>query len=140
MLDLFAGTGALGIEAISRGAAHCDFVEKSRATAETIRANLDMLGLQERARVLVGDAVDMAATTSERYELILADPPYASSVFETLPGIIAARDLLLPRGLFVLEHAGHMKIVPPAGLDPVVERSFGDTGIIIFRQSTRGPL
>lgn len=135
VLDLFAGTGALGIEAISRGAVHCDFVEKNRGTAEVIGANLDLLGLRDSARVLVGDVIDMVATTSDRYDLILADPPYASTVFDALAGIIAARGLLVPRGLFVLEHPGHMRPSAPEGLESIAERSFGDTGIAVYRQS-----
>lgn len=71
--DLFAGTGALGIEALSRGAAHATFVERDRRAAEVVRANLDTLGMAERATVVVGSALSFAAAV----DLAFADPPYA---------------------------------------------------------------
>lgn len=72
--DLFAGSGALGIEALSRGAAHCTFVERDRAALEAIDENLAVLGLRDRSRVRVGDAVALARSVDA--ELVFADPPY----------------------------------------------------------------
>ena len=83
--DLYAGSGALGIEALSRGAAHCTFVERDRAAIRTLRGNLDHLGLTDVSRVVTGDALAMAGTIS--VDLVLADPPYQ---FEAWPELLAA--------------------------------------------------
>ena len=79
MLDLFAGSGALGIEALSRGAEKAVFVERSRDAARCIRENLEKLGLEEGARVREGDAYEYLLTADESFDLIMADPPYASN-------------------------------------------------------------
>jgi 16S rRNA (guanine966-N2)-methyltransferase len=83
--DLFAGSGALGIEALSRGAAHCTFVERDRTALRTLRANLEALGLDDRSRVVAGDAVVLAARLD--VDLVLADPPYD---FGAWPELLAA--------------------------------------------------
>ena len=75
VLDLFAGSGALGLEALSRGAASATFVESDRAALEAIDRNLEKLGLQG-ARIVRGDAVEYLAKTSDRYDVVFIDPPY----------------------------------------------------------------
>lgn len=75
--DLFAGSGALGLEALSRGAAHCLFVEQDRAAVDVIRANITALGAQARSRVEVGSVMQLLAASAP-LDLILADPPYQS--------------------------------------------------------------
>lgn len=78
--DLFAGTGALGIEALSRGAAHATFVERDRRALAALRANLDATGLGDRATVVAGDVerwVDDEVAAGRRVDVVLADPPYA---------------------------------------------------------------
>jgi 16S rRNA (guanine966-N2)-methyltransferase len=101
VIDLYAGSGALGIEALSRGAERCVFVESSREACRTIGANLDKLGL--RATVLCQDAIRALAAERGPYDLILADPPYDFTAYEKLaPGF--AR-LLAPDGLAVLQTA-----------------------------------
>jgi 16S rRNA (guanine966-N2)-methyltransferase len=72
--DLFAGSGALGIEALSRGAAHCTFVERDRQALRILRENLDRLGLSDRSTIVAGDAVARAHALD--VDLVLADPPY----------------------------------------------------------------
>jgi 16S rRNA (guanine966-N2)-methyltransferase len=74
VVDLFAGSGALGIEALSRGAAHCTFVERDRNALRTLRDNVDALDLDDRSRVVPGDA--MALARGIVADLVLADPPY----------------------------------------------------------------
>lgn len=74
VVDLFAGSGALGIEALSRGAAHCTFIERDRTALRTLRDNVEALGLDDRSRVVPGDA--MVLTRGIVADLALADPPY----------------------------------------------------------------
>jgi 16S rRNA (guanine966-N2)-methyltransferase len=81
VLDLFAGSGALGLEALSRGAAAVDFVEVSNKSADTIRANAEKLGVEERVRVYRGDALRFAGRLEEgAYDVALADPPYTTDL------------------------------------------------------------
>lgn len=75
VLDLFAGTGAMGIEALSRGAAHCVFVEADRAALAVLRTNLQQLGVADKSTVISGDAV-MQASQQQGIDLLIADPPY----------------------------------------------------------------
>ena len=83
VLDLFAGSGALGIEALSRGAAHCTFIERDRTALWTLRDNVEALGLTERARVVPGDA--MVLGRGIEADLALADPPYG---FDQWPDVL----------------------------------------------------
>ena len=80
--DLYAGTGAVGIEALSRGAAHCTFVERDRTALGALEENLDNLGLTDRSRVMRGDATQIAATLD--VDIVFADPPYDFDGWETL--------------------------------------------------------
>jgi 16S rRNA (guanine966-N2)-methyltransferase len=95
VLDLFAGSGALGIEALSRGAAAATFVERSPRALAALRANIEALGLAGRARVLEGDAVAALRGRGE-YDLVFLDPPYAAAgslegpLARGLPGLLAA--------------------------------------------------
>ena len=75
VIDLFAGSGALGIEALSRGAAHCTFIERDRFALDALRANIETLELGERSSVIRGDALEFANTDGDA-TLLLADPPY----------------------------------------------------------------
>lgn len=95
--DLYAGSGALGIEALSRGAAEAVFVERDRAALRVLRHNLDRLGLGDRARVRQGDAFALAGQISA--DLVLADPPYE---FDAWPDLLARLD-----GGFVVAESGH---------------------------------
>jgi 16S rRNA (guanine966-N2)-methyltransferase len=93
-LDLWAGTGALGIEALSRGASRCTFVERDRGAAAVLRDNLRTLGLEGRSRVVVGDAIAAAATPAD---VVLADPPYGEEPWSELLTAVRA-DIVVIEG------------------------------------------
>jgi len=101
VLDLFGGTGALGIEALSRGAAHAVFVEHHRATAEILRANLERCRLAEQATVITSDAdawlsrLDLTPGSTDTFDLALLDPPYAFEEWPTLLGKIPATTVVV---------------------------------------------
>jgi 16S rRNA (guanine966-N2)-methyltransferase len=135
VLDLFAGTGALGIESLSRGAAHCDFVESDRKAVAVIRDNVTALGLAGRSRVVQRDVMKYLAESADAYDLIFADPPYAATIFERLVHDIVASGKLAADGPFILEHSSAMRGLAAAGATVVVERTFGETGITIFGKS-----
>lgn len=134
VLDLFAGTGALGIEALSRGASWCDLVDRDRAACATIRQNLTLAGFQERARVVCLPAERALERLEGPYTLILVDPPYAEEAAIAAVERLAASPLVGPETTLVLEHA--WRRLPPDGFGPLelaTRRRHGDTGISIYR-------
>ena len=103
VLDLFAGTGQLGIECLSRGAAEAVFAERRPDALKLIRENLKVTELSDRARVVAGDSMEFLSTTKEKFDIILLDPPYASGLLEEALKLIAKRDLLNPHGIVTAE-------------------------------------
>jgi 16S rRNA (guanine966-N2)-methyltransferase len=127
--DLFAGSGALGIEALSRGAASAHFVESDRRAAETITANLDTLSLADRATV-VRRPVDAAiADLPASLDLVLADPPYTFDGWAELLGRLLP--LLAEDAVVVVESDRSLAL--PAGWEKVRERSYGGTVVLFAR-------
>ena len=107
VLDLFAGTGQLGIECLSRGAASAVFVDQRRDAVELVRKNLKLTGLTERARVVQGQALEFlerAQNQGGRFDLVFLDPPYASGLLEAALERLTGFDILNPRGIIVAEH------------------------------------
>ena len=88
-MDAFAGSGALGIEALSRGAAHCTFIERDRDALEVLKRNIDMLGLTDRATIVRGDAMQQLASVKGA-TLIVADPPYEFVKWHELLDLVQA--------------------------------------------------
>lgn len=126
VLDLFAGSGALGIEALSRGASAAVFVESERSALAAIRTNLAGTGLADRAEVVAGDAVRFCATTARRFDLGLADPPYA---FDAWPQLAA----VLPADMIVAESDRIVEL--GAGWAVTRERRYGGTVVVFGRRA-----
>ena len=103
VLDLFAGTGQMGIEALSRGASSCVFVDMRRDAAALVRENLAVCGLSDRAQVVCGDAMGYLASVRAPFDLVFLDPPYGDEVLERAIAHIARFDILAPRGIIVAE-------------------------------------
>jgi len=140
VLDLYAGTGALGLEALSRGAARCVFVEKGRDALAALKKNIDALGVAPRCSVLSG-TVEKATRTldpAEPFELIFCDPPYADvrsgTATRALAAIVARVGHLHGGIRVVLEHASEDS--PPAlpNLGPGSTRRYGDTSLTFYAQ------
>ena len=104
VLDLFAGTGQLGIECLSRGAESAVFIDQSPKAVALIRDNLRLTNLEARAAVLQADALDFLSRTRERFDLLFLDPPYASGLLDEAIKRAAAFDILKPRGIIVAEY------------------------------------
>ncbi len=128
VLDLFAGTGALGIEAISRGARRCDFVETRPASIHALKANVVALGLRPQTRLFKKDALPFAAALSrDAYDLAFVDPPYGSRM---LDHVISAWVRSGFARVLVAEHArAH---VLPVGAETL---TVGDTAVTIYRRA-----
>ena len=142
VLDLFAGTGALGLEALSRGAAHATFVDSARAAVTAIRGNLRALGLDDRATVIAGDAVASAARHAPPapWRLGFVDPPYRSDLAVRAVAGLPAHHLTAD-AVIVIEHDRHN--APPDLLGSLLrtdQRRYGDTLISFFapRAAPRG--
>ena len=112
VLDLFAGTGQLGIEALSRGAAGAVFVEQRREAAALIRENLKLTGLEAAARVVPGDALAFLSSCRERFDLILLDPPYASNLLQNAVKLISQFDILSNHGIMICESSSDWDMPP----------------------------
>lgn len=134
VLDLFAGSGALGLEALSRGAASCRFVERDRAALEAIRTNVAALGEEARATVERGSATTVLrrlAAAGEQFDLVLVDPPYAA--FPSLAAAIA-RDIpavLGPSGRVVVETSAEQAFAIP-GLEERYNRRIAAARLVIL--------
>ena len=111
VLDLFAGTGQLGIEALSRGAESAVFVERRKDALQAIRENLEACGFSDRARVVNGDAMSYLKS-GEKFDLIFLDPPYASGLLQQALEDIARFDICRRHGIIVAESAAD-KTLPP---------------------------
>jgi 16S rRNA (guanine(966)-N(2))-methyltransferase RsmD len=139
VLDLFAGSGAGGIEALSRGAAAAIFVERDAAAARVIDENLRATGLSEKARVIRGDAIAYlkTAATNAPFDLVLLDPPYAESgLLEAALARLGAADqpLLASDAWVVAKHFWRTPPPPAAGLlASVRNRRFGETALTFYR-------
>ncbi len=120
--DLFAGTGALGLEALSRGAAHVTFVETSGKTL--LRDNIAALGVEDKTTVLTLDAAALPAA-AQPYDLILMDAPYGEELTQRAIDAVAAKGWLTAQGLIVAETAKGENITPPAGLEIEDVRAYG---------------
>ena len=132
VLDLFAGTGALGLEAISRGARYADFVETGPPSLHALKANIAALRVREKTRVFKKDALPFAAALEpERYDIAFVDPPYGSRMLDrVIESWVANR---FARVLVVEYATGHA--LPPAA-DAFVfdKRIFEDTAVTIYKR------
>ena len=133
VLDLFAGTGQLGIECLSRGAASAVFVDRRADAVKLIRENLKATSLTDRAKVVSGDSVEFLKSLREKFDLIFLDPPYEAGLLEPA---IAKFDILSPHGIIVAEHpAGR---VLPALTEPYRLHKtyrYGKIALSVYRRS-----
>ena len=130
VLDLFAGTGALGLEALSRGASFVTFVEQDGRVLDYARQNARALGVEEQGLFVQSDAVAFLEYHSGApLDFIMADPPYTLEAMRRLPDLALAR--LAPHGVFTLEHDTHHFFDEHPGLD--TSRPYGRTIVSVFR-------
>ena len=105
VLDLFAGTGQMGIEALSRGAAHCTFVDLRREAAAVVRENLAHTALAGQGQVVQGDYLAFLTGCREKFDLIFLDPPYGTGLLEKALEAIAKIDIVTENGIIICESA-----------------------------------
>lgn len=140
VLDIFAGTGALGIEALSRGAAECVFVDSSRVSHRLVRENLRRCGIEEggsgspKATLVPGDFHRALTLLSGTFDVILMDPPYRKGLWADAFRIIAEEGLLAPGGVIVCEHRKEEELPEEiCGFTREKERRYGISKLSIYR-------
>lgn len=136
LLDLFAGSGALGIEALSRGAAAVTFVEQDAATRRILQTNLERCGLAERGRILglaAQAGVRRLAGEGVRFDGLFMDPPYGRELVDQLLGMVAEQGILTPGGWAVAEHAADDRLREAYGdLRLTTAKRYGNTVLSLF--------
>jgi len=140
VLDVFAGTGALGIEALSRGAASAYFVERDGRALQALHRNLKELALVSRARVVGTDgyaALRQLSAEGVRFGWVFIDPPYAAGVVTSVLEVLSGGNLLASGGIIIVEH--DKRNVPPDSVCDIHltdRRFYGDTGVSFYRSET----
>ena len=131
VLDVFAGSGALGIEAISRGARHCIFVEKN---ARHLRTNLSKLTSKSQARIIAEDfRRALRRLKNQEFDVIFADPRYNKNYVQPTLNEIVRYDLLAREGVVVIEHSPSEEFTIPDTLEKIKQRKYGDTRISFIK-------
>lgn len=138
VLDLFAGTGALGLEAVSRGAAFALFVEEDVVARGLVRRNIETLGLTGRTRIFRRDATRLGdAGTVSPFDLVFADPPYGAGMGETALAAALAGGWLKPAAICVLEESTKAPVIVPDGFEELERRVVADS-TLLFLQAPSG--
>ncbi|MCP4197060.1 MAG: 16S rRNA (guanine(966)-N(2))-methyltransferase RsmD [Proteobacteria bacterium] len=142
VLDLFAGSGALGLEALSRGAAYAVFVEQSKPVQEVVRRNISQLGFDAVAKLIAGEAtrtLKLLEKRGESFDLVFLDPPYGPSKKPNQPSLldrtlleIASKSLLRSAGIVVAEHPRETTLDFPDTLRKLSTKGYGDTGLTVL--------
>ncbi len=134
VLDAFAGSGALGLEALSRGAAHATFLDSDPAAIRLIGENLRKLGETAAARVIRADAA-RPPPGREPCDLVFLDPPYRSGLAGPALAALAEAGWLEPDAIATVELANSEDLIPPPGFEAIDERRYGAAKIVILRRS-----
>lgn len=134
VLDAFAGTGAIGLEALSRGAREAVFIERDRIAQKVLANNIRMLGVGDRTSLIKAPVASWSETAStELFDLIFADPPYHDVQLSTVSRLVK---YLNPKGLMILSHPGRESAPTVNGVVVVDNRSYGDAALAFYRLAT----
>lgn len=134
VLDLYAGTGGFGLEALRRGAAKVVMVEKDRRRSNSLKQAIAENSALQAGEVIAADAIASLSRLQEAFDVVFADPPYADNPFEKLAEKLAGNGLVADNGTVMLEHF-HRTELPDvmAGLELVTRRRYGDAAVSIYR-------
>lgn len=135
VLDAFAGSGALGIEALSRGADHADFIEHDRAAFRVLETNLKNLGLKDSTQAFKADTPRQLARLDAPYDLILLDPPYNKGLIERTLPLISKEALLSAQGTIALLHSSEESPAIPEAFSTIKTRTYGATAVTLLEWS-----
>ena len=136
ILDLFAGSGALGLEALSRGASFAVFADGWKDACNLVRENLKLSRLADKARVVNSDYLSFLATTKEQFDIVFLDPPYAEIFLENALNKISEIDILSDRGIIICERPAEKELdLEIPGLQRCKDHRYGKTWITVFRKA-----
>ena len=133
VLDLFAGSGSLGIEALSRGASHATFVETNPDALEYIGQNLQTLGCDNAAEIIAMDAMHFLRRSQNQFDLVFADPPYAYEEAGNIPSIVFQDKILKRHGYLLIEHATTLTFTSTSSYQAGPAKKFGRTMVTFFQ-------
>jgi 16S rRNA (guanine966-N2)-methyltransferase len=139
VLDLFAGSGSLGMEALSRGAQHVTFVEKSWKSLEVLEKNVRALGCENRSTRYQADVFWYLKNANATFDLVFADPPYKLATIGTIPNAIYDSHVLSDGVYVVMEHSRESKIDLDEQRYDIVTKSFGQTNVLILKAKISSP-
>ena len=134
VLDLFAGSGALGIEALSRGAVHAVFVDKSSSSLDTVQKNLNLAHFEEKASLVLSDFTAYLNRCAEKFNIIFLDPPYAAGFLELALKAIHENGILAPGGLIVCELDSTDEVICPREYTLYRNKKYGKARILIMKE------
>jgi len=135
VLDLFSGSGSLGIEALSRGAGRVDFVEHERRSCAIIKENLTKTGFTEQAHIYCCSAKSAVNFLKKEYDIILMDPPYSDSAIGGFLEKLASSELVGEKTTLVTTHSSRLSLAPSyAGLKLIKENRHGDSSISVYQK------
>mgnify|MGYP006279194685 CR=1 FL=1 len=134
VLDLFAGFGGLGLEAISRGANMATFVEKNYKNARIIKENIELCKFQDRTNLEVKDVFSFVTNTPDKYDNIFMDPPYNQGYEDKTLQIIYENEIIKQNGLIIIEHSKRTTIKELETFIKVKDKEYGDTAITVMQK------
>lgn len=138
VLDVYAGTGSLGIEAMSRGASWCDFIESNLKRSQQIQQTLREMKIADRTRVYNANVDRVADLVSGPYDLVFADPPYDFDPWNRLMQYLNTENTLHDKSLVIAEHSSEKNLSKYYGpLSLITRRRYGDTSISIYKPGLR---
>lgn len=134
--DLFAGSGAMGIEALSRGASFCYFCDSDRDSLRLVRTNISYVGAKEKSRVIAGDYKKALRRIDRKVDIFFIDPPYQAGLYESCLSQIEILDLLSDDGIIIAEHDTRQEMPEDYGVfTKIKDRRYGRIGISIYTKS-----
>ena len=134
-LDLFAGSGALGIELMSRGGKDCVFVDSSPDAIKVVGANVARARISDKVSIVREDALSYIQRTDKKFDIIFLDPPYASGLYRNVLDIIGKRQLLNPGGLVVCECSNDGSLACPDGYIALKDKSYGKVRLLVLEEA-----
>jgi 16S rRNA (guanine(966)-N(2))-methyltransferase RsmD len=137
VLDLFAGSGSLGLEAISRGAGSVTFVDKAQQSLRALESNIETLGCADRCTAYTADVFWFLKNTRKSFDLIFVDPPYRLERIEELPNAIYESPVVKEGALVVMEHSKETQVIVSDAMYDVTRKQFGQTTVLILETKVK---
>ena len=133
VLDLFAGSGALGIEALSRGSAHCTFVESNKSAMATVKKNIELTRTEDSSSTVFGDSLSFLKSCRDGFDVIFLDPPYNTGLLQKSVELIRERNLLKPDGVILCESEVGGEEPPKDVYDIIKQAKYGKTTVFVLK-------